>query len=204
MAEPAYTRLQVDERRAQLLDAGKRLFAEHAFEEISMREIAQEAGISKPLLYHYFPSKIELFKAAVADQAEQLQRLIEPSGEGAPFDQLRASLDAYLEWIQANSRTWAALMRSAATLPEATSLVEGFRAQTLRDIVERLTGDPTPRPALRNALNGWLGYIDAAILDWVRDGGIRREQVREMILATFGGALLAAQNADPEIELRLA
>ena len=203
MAEPAYTRLQVDERRAQVLDAGKRLFAEHAFEEISMREIAQAAGISKPLLYHYFPSKIELFKAAVAEQAEQLQQLIEPSGGGTPFDQLRASLDAYLAWIEANSRSWAALMRSAATLPEAASLVEGFRAETLHQIVERLTGDATPRPALRNALNGWLGHVDAAILDWVRAGGLSREQLREMILAAFGGALLAAQNADPAIELRL-
>ena len=84
MSEPAYTRLQVAERRAQLIAAGAALFAEHAFEEISMRQIAEAAGISKPLLYHYFPSKIELFKAAVAEQATELQGLIEPSGEGTP------------------------------------------------------------------------------------------------------------------------
>jgi AcrR family transcriptional regulator len=203
MAEPAYTRLQVDERRAQLLEAGKRLFAESAFEEISMRQIAETAGISKPLLYHYFPSKIELFKAAVAEQAAELQRLIQPSGEGAPFDQLRASLDDYLAWIESNSRAWTALMRSAATLPEAGELVEGFRAGTLRQIVERLTGSPEPSPALRNALNGWLGYIDAEILDWVRDGGVTREQLRDMILASFGASLLAAQGVDSAIQLQL-
>ena len=42
-----------------------------------MRDIAEAAGVSKPLLYHYFPSKIDLFKAAVADKAAELQRLIE-------------------------------------------------------------------------------------------------------------------------------
>ncbi len=203
MAEPAYTRLNVDERRRQLLEVGQALFAEHSFEEISMRQIAEAAGISKPLLYHYFPSKIELFKAAVAEQAMELQGLIEPSGEAPPFEQLSRSLDNYLVWIKANSRAWTNLMRSAATLPEAGELVEQFRTSTLEQIVRRLTGRRQPRPALRNALNGWLGYVDAAILDWIQDGGVSREQLRNMILAAFGAALLAAQQADPKIQLRL-
>lgn len=203
MGEPAYSRLNVDERRRQLLEAGTSLFAEHAFEEISMRQIAEAAGISKPLLYHYFPSKIELFKAAVAERAMELQGLIEPSGEGSPFEQLSTSLDNYLAWIEKNSRAWTKLMRSAATLPEAGEFLEQFRTSTLEQIVRRLTGRAKPRPALRNALNGWLGYIDAAILDWVQDGGLRRAQVRDMILAAFGAALLAAQQADPKIQLQL-
>src|SRR5580692_3021900 len=68
---PAYTRLQVDERRRQLLDAGAALFAQHAYEEISMRQIAAAAGVSKPLLYHYFPSKNELFMAAVTEASSE-------------------------------------------------------------------------------------------------------------------------------------
>src|ERR1700758_3137570 len=117
--EPAYTRLSLDERRRQLLDAGAALFAEHAYEEISMRDIARAAGVSKPLLYHYFPSKIDLFKAAVAEKAAERAQLIEPGGEGAPLEQLSSSLDAYLAWIEANARTWSKLVQSAASLPEA-------------------------------------------------------------------------------------
>src|ERR1700730_17241864 len=101
MPEPAYTRLQVDERRRQLIQAGSALFAEHAFEEISMRQIARAAGISKSLLYHYFPSKTELFKAAVEEHASELQGLIQPAGDGNPLEELSRSLDAYLAWIQA-------------------------------------------------------------------------------------------------------
>ena len=82
MSEPAYTRLPIDERRAQILDAGTTLFAEHAYEEISMREIAAAAGVSKALLYHYFPSKIDLFKAAVSEAATTLAELIRPTGGG--------------------------------------------------------------------------------------------------------------------------
>jgi AcrR family transcriptional regulator len=203
VAEPAYTRLQVDERRRQLIEAGSALFAEHSFEEISMREIAAAAGISKPLLYHYVPSKIELFKAAVSEQAELLENLIEPDGEGSPFEQLQRSLDAYLGWIEQNSRAWVKLMRSAAGLPEAQELIESFRTRTLEQMLHALTGRRKPRPALRNALNGWLGYVDAAILDWVQSGGLRRDQVRDSIIAAFGAALLAAQQIDPKTKLEL-
>jgi AcrR family transcriptional regulator len=200
---PAYTRLQVDERRRQLLDAGAALFAEHAYEEISMRDIAKAAGVSKPLLYHYFPSKIDLFKAAVAEKAAELQRVIEPSGEGTPFEQLSGTLDAYLAWIEANALTWSKLVQSAAGLPEARELVEGFRERTMDMAVARLTGGEPPRPALRTAIRGWLGYMDAAILDWTRAKDLTREQLRNLLLAAFGAALLAAQQIDPEIQLTL-
>lgn len=202
-AEPAYTRLQVDERRRQLLDAGARLFAEHAFEEISMRQIAEAAGVSKPLLYHYFPSKNELFIAAVGEAAGELRALIAPTGEGTPIEQLSASLDAYLGWIEDNGRTWSKLMQSAAVLPEARGLVEGFREQTLELALGELTGARKPRPALRIAIKGWLGYMDAAILDWTRERDLPREKLRELLIAAFGASLLAARQIDPKVKLKL-
>jgi AcrR family transcriptional regulator len=200
---PAYTRLQVEERRRQLLDAGAALFAQHAYEEISMRQIAEAAGVSKPLLYHYFPSKNDLFMSAVTEAASELQGLIEPSGEGTPVEQLTASLDAYLTWIEENGRTWSKLMQSAAALPEARELVEGFRAQTMELVLARLTGRRKPRPALRTAIKGWLGFMDAAILDWTHARDLPREKLRDMLLAAFLASLFAAQQADPKIKLEL-
>jgi AcrR family transcriptional regulator len=195
----AYTRLEFDERHRLLLDEASALFTEHAFEEISMRQIAQAAGISKSLLYHYFPSKIELFRAAVADRAADLRAAIEPTGEGSPVEQLAHSLDAYLTWIDANARPWSKLLQSAASLPEAHAAVESFRRSTLAQISARLTGEHEPRPALRSALQGWLGYVDAAILDWVDHRDIQREQLRDMIVAAFGAAIAAAQQVDPQM-----
>jgi AcrR family transcriptional regulator len=202
-AEPAYTRLHVDERRRQLLDAGAALFAQHSYEEISMREIAEAAGVSKPLLYHYFQSKNDLFMAAVTEAASELQELIEPSGEGTPVEQLTASVDAYLAWIEDNGRTWAKLMQSAAALPEARELVEGFRARTMEMVLVELTGRRKPRPALRTAIRGWLGYMDAAILDWTQARDLPRAKLRELLIAAFVAALFAAQQADPKIRLGL-
>ncbi len=202
-AEPAYTRLPVDERRRLLLDAGAKLFAQHSYEEISMRQIAQAAGVSKPLLYHYFPSKNDLFLAAVTEAASELQGLIQPAGGGTPVEQLTASLDAYLGWIEDNGRTWAKLMQSAAVLPEAHQLVEGFRVSTMELVLAELTGKRKPRPALRTAIRGWLGYMDAAILDWTQARDLPREELRDLLLAAFVGALFAAQQVDPKIKLNL-
>jgi len=201
--KPAYTRLRVDERRRQLLDAGTALFDRYAYEEISMRQIAEAAGVSKALLYHYFPSKTDLFKAAVAEAASELQQVIEPSGEGTPLEQLAGSLDAYLAWIERNERTWSKLIQSAATLPEAGELVESFRARTMDLLLGELTGEREPRPALRIAIQGWLGYIDAAIVDWTRGKDLPPDKLRDLLLAAFGASLFAAQQADPSIELRL-
>jgi AcrR family transcriptional regulator len=201
--EPAYTRLPLDMRRRQLLDAGAALFAEQPYEEISMRQIATAAGVSKPLLYHYFPSKNELFLAALAEAASELQQLIEPSGEGTPVEQLTASLDAYLEWIEDNGQTWSRLMQSASALPEARAQVEGFRARTMEMALAELTGRRKPRPALRVAIKGWLGYMDAAILDWTQSRDLPRAKLRELLLAAFLAALLAAQQLDPKIKLEL-
>jgi AcrR family transcriptional regulator len=181
-----------------LIDAASELFAEHAFEEISMREIARRAGISKSLLYHYFPNKIELFRAAVGERAIELQQAIDPSGEGTPLEQLQGSLAAYLLWIEANARTWRKLMQSAAGLPEAGAVVEAFRSQTLAEISQRLTGSSEPPPPLlRSALVGWLGHADAAILDWLEHRDLEREQLLGLLLAAFGSALISSGAVDP-------
>jgi AcrR family transcriptional regulator len=203
VSDPAYTRLQVDERRRQLIDAGAELFAKHAYEEISMRDVARAAGVSKPLLYHYFPSKTELFKAAVAEKAAELGELIEPSGQGTPLEQLAASLDAYLSWVEDNAQTWSKLMQSAATLPEARELVEGFRQHTMELVLSGLAARRKPRPSLRTAIKGWLGYMDAAILDWTQAKDLPRQKVRDLLIDAFGATLLAAQRADPRIRLEL-
>lgn len=201
MAEPAYSRLAVDERRAQIVDAGAQLFTEYSYEEISMRQIAAAARVSKALLYHYFPSKLDLFRAATSDAAAQLLAVIEPAADGPPIERLTQSLDAYLTWIESNARAWTKLMQSAASMPEAMEFVTGFRTRTMDMLLLGLTGSVVAPPALRTAINGWLGFIDAAILDWTTTRELTRQELRDLLLTAFGGALMAAQQLDPDLQL---
>jgi AcrR family transcriptional regulator len=127
--------------------------------------------------------------------------LIEPSGSGTPAEQLTAALDAYLGWIDEHARTWTKLMQSAATLPEAQQIVAGFRARTMQMVLAGLAGNRKPRPALRTAVAGWLGYMDAAIIDWIEHEGLPREKLRDLLIAAFAASLLGAQQIDPKVRL---
>src|SRR6201999_3047133 len=106
LSQPAYTRLDVDERRRRLLELGADLFTRHAYDELSMAKIASEAGISKALLYHYFPSKEAYFVATLEEKASEWQRRTHPDASLAPLEQLSSSLDAYLQWVEENADSY--------------------------------------------------------------------------------------------------
>src|SRR5204863_6093389 len=172
-ARRAYRRLAGDERRGQLLDRAVELFAEHGYDELSMAGFARAAGISKPLLYHYFPSKRKLFEAALGQAAEEhLARVTtDPALGGA--EQLAAGLDAYLGWIEANPGAYVKLMRSAG-IPEVRELIDRVREQTSQRILAGLGDDS---PTVRAAVRGWLWSMDGVCLDWVSDGDLSRRDV---------------------------
>jgi AcrR family transcriptional regulator len=189
VSEPAYTRLENDERRRRLLDLGADLFTRHAYDEISMAQIAREAGISKALLYHYFPSKQDYFVATLATGVEELRARVEPDPDLPPTEALPAAVDAYLAWIEENAQAYAKLMQSAATVPEVRELVEGVRAATVARILE---GIGATEPAARTAVRGWLWFMDGACLDWIAHRDLERPQLLGLLLGTLFGALMAA------------
>src|SRR6185503_5995541 len=130
MAGPAYTRLDVDERRRRLLDLGTDLFARFSYDELSMARIARAAGISKALLYHYFPSKQAYFAATLEQAAAELARATHPDPDLPPVEQLAASLDAYLAWVEEHADAYAKLITSVGAVPEVREMVERVRDET--------------------------------------------------------------------------
>ena len=192
MSGPAYTRLQVDERRRQLLELGAELFATHSFSELSMAQIAREAGISKALLYHYFPSKQDYFVATLQQGAEEIARRTEPDPDLPPFEALSASLDAFLGWIEENETAYRKLMESVGVVPEVKSLVDRIRDSTSARILEGLGAGDSPPPKLRAATRGWLWQMDGVVLDWLEHRDLSRAEVRDFLLGSLAGAVVAA------------
>jgi AcrR family transcriptional regulator len=191
MTPPAYRRLQAEDRRRQLLERGAELFARHSYDELSMSEIAREVGISKPLLYHYFPSKREFFQATLAQGAEVLRARTEPDPALPPLDQLRGSLEAFLELIDENELAYRKLMQSVSSVPEVRELVEDVRTRTAARILEGLYPDGVP-PKARAAVHGWLWFMDGACLNWIEHRDLSRDELRDLLLGTLFGALAAA------------
>jgi AcrR family transcriptional regulator len=186
----AFRRMESEERRRRLLDVGAQLFTDHAYDEISMAQIARAAGISKALLYHYFPSKRDYFVATLAGGADALRRRVEPDPGLPPVQALAASVDAYLAWIEENADAYAKLVRSAGAVPEVRELVEEVRAATAQRILEGLQVLDSPRA--RTAVHGWLWFMDGACLDWIAHRDVERSELHALLLETLSGSLIAA------------
>jgi AcrR family transcriptional regulator len=200
MAGPAYSRLQTDERRRQLLEAGARVFTERSYDDASMAEVARAAGISKGLLYHYFPSKRDLFVATLEAAAAELQEITQPDPDLPPAEQLIAALDAYLGWIDEHADSYAKLLESASGSDDVRSYMAQVRSSTVERMLGTLVtgGDPA---AVRTALHGFLWFMDGACLDWLAHRDLSREQLRDMLVTTFAGAIGAAVQTGPAVEL---
>jgi AcrR family transcriptional regulator len=192
VTEPAYTRMQVDDRRRQLLERGAELFATHSFAELSMARIAREVGISKALLYHYFPSKQDFFVATLQQGAQEIALRTEPDPDLPPFEALAGSLDAFLGWIEENELAYRKLMESVGSVPEVQALLDEIRDSTSTRILDGLgAGDPPP-PKMRAAAHGWLWFMDGAILDWLEHKDMSRTELRDLLLGSLAGSLTAA------------
>src|ERR1700709_125208 len=197
MSRPAYTRLDVDERRRQLLERGAELFTSHPYDELSMTRIAAEAGISKSLLYHYFPSKRAFFEETLSVWAEQLRERTEPNPELPPLEQLKGSLEAFLSLVEENAGAYRNLMDSATGVPEIRDLIDEVRRKTVQRILAELYPSGPP-PKARTAVSGWLWFMDGACLNWIEHRDIERAELRDLLLGVLMGALLTA-DALPDV-----
>jgi AcrR family transcriptional regulator len=191
MNSPSYRRMDVDERRQQLLERGAELFTTHPYDELSMNKIASEVGISKALLYHYFPGKQAFFEATLGAWAERLRERTEPDPELPPVEQLMKSLDGFLSLVEENAVAYRNLMQSATGVSEIRDLIEEVRRATAQRILEGLYSEEAP-PKARTAVSGWLWFMDGACLNWIEHRDIEREELRDLLLGVLMGALIAA------------
>ncbi len=187
-------RLQVDERRAQLLDLGLQLFTDHTYDELSIDDIAAAAGISKGLLYHYWPSKRDFYVEVVRRAAGHLVERTAEAGVDASPDSLLHGLDAYLDFVEQHARSFTAVMRGGVgSDTEVQAIVEAARTAIADRIASRL-GVTTPTPVLRTALRGWIGFVEAASLDWLARRDLPRDELRTLCASMALAALMTTGN----------
>ena len=186
----------IDERRAQLLALGTRLFSTRSYEDISIDDVAEEAGISKGLLYHYFGGKREFYIEVLRATSEELRRLTEPDPSLSPRERLRAAVDAHLNYVQENKAVYAAVYRSGAIAHEANDILEEHREVVLGYFL-RDFGITKPRPILRAALRAWMAMVEGACLDWIAHPELSHDALRELLIAGYLAVLGRTAELDP-------
>ncbi len=134
-------RLSAPQRRSQLLAVAGRMFAEQGYHGLSMEQLADAAGVSKPVLYQHFPSKRELYLALVNDAAEELQFQVRKALEGTNDNQARveAAIAAYFDFVE--DKRFRLLLGSAeAADDDVRAAVTGAEAK-IAQVIGRLIAD---------------------------------------------------------------
>lgn len=180
-------RLETDQRRAQLLGLARKAFSHRAYDDVSIDDLAREAKISKGLLYHYFPTKRDLYVAGLREIAGELVEAVTSIPiDLAPIDRARAGLDAYLDHITRHARAYVSLLRGGiGSDPEVADVVESVRGKMFETFLKDIPFAPliADNPKFRLAVRGWIGFVESATLDWCVDPRLSREELREMLVA---------------------
>ncbi|MDI1450739.1 TetR/AcrR family transcriptional regulator [Polyangium sp. 6x1] len=200
--EPAArARLEVDERRAQLLALGLSIFSERSYDEVSIDDIARAAGVSKGLLYHYFPTKRDYYVAALrAASKELLDQTLRTTPDASPEQEIECALRTYLAYVERHGPAYVALMRGGiGSDPEVAAVLEETRTTFLGRIVAGLPPEATG-PLVHTAMRGWIGFVEAASIDWVARRSVPVEQIVALAKALLFDVLRAATEFSPTNE----
>jgi AcrR family transcriptional regulator len=192
-------RMTGKERRAQLLDIGRRLFAERGLDGTSIEEIAAQAGVSKPVVYEHFGGKEGLYAVVVDREVERFLNMATTLLEGedtmAKFEVAAVEL---LRYIQENSDGFRILVRdSNPTSGSGTfaSLISDIATQVehlLADVLKKRGYDPKLAPAYGQMLVGMVAFAGQWWLD------ARKPRIEEMAAHLVNLAWNGLRELDPK------
>lgn len=183
MAE-SRTRLQPQQRRRQIIDAGRELFAERPYEEIPTREIAERAGVTRGLVHHYFGDKRALFLEVMRESVEMPAAPV-PAMDGLDLaGRARAVMDWILDAAATYGQAWVNASGSADL--HGTSDVQAVLDEA-DDRAARLVLDALGLPDdahLRARLRPVAALTKSACREWLQHGNLTRAEVLDLLTDT--------------------
>lgn len=176
----ARVRMTPDERRRQLVGIGLRKFVERPVQDLSLDEVAEAAGVSRGLLFHYFPTKTDYQRAVVAAAGRRVRRNVTPDDGVVGDAALRQVVERFLDQVGRRREWYVALVRGQTELSRAASgdpmaQVTWFVAElACREL--GLGDDALP------AAHGWVAYLEDRALQWAALDEPEREAGREALV----------------------
>lgn len=191
----------MEERRQQLIGVALELFSRRSPDEVSIDEIAARAGISRPLVYHYFPGKLSLYEAALRRASEDLaSRFVEPH-EGPLGSRLRRVMARFFDFVEEHGPGFAALMRGGPAVGSSATnaLVDSVRQAAYDQMLSHL-GVVGPAPArLELVVRSWVSLVESTALIWLDGRRVPREELEAQLVQDFAALAAVAASRDEEL-----
>ncbi|MEV6331681.1 TetR/AcrR family transcriptional regulator [Streptomyces sp. NPDC051909] len=193
-------RMGVEERKQQLIGVALELFSRRSPDEVSIDEIAAAAGISRPLVYHYFPGKQSLYEAALRRAADDLAaRFLEPP-QGPLGARLLRVMGRFFDFVDDHGPGFAALMRGGPAVGSSTTnaMIDEVRQAAYEQILAHLdVAKPSPR--LELVVRSWVSLAESTALLWLDGRRVPRAELEVQLVHDFAALTAVSAAYDDEM-----
>jgi len=186
MNSPKYSRLAPGQRRDQILDAANVLFAERAYDAVSIEDIASSAGVTRGLVHHYFGGRKDVYIGLLERLGAQREDQLRPPAGRSARARVADSVSRWLDWTDTNRTIWLATIARGEDIadPEVRDVVADLVDRAVALLTALHADIATDSPRLRYALECWTALNRAATRHWLR-GQATRDDTQELLTSTL-------------------
>lgn len=175
------------DRSEQIVRVAAGHFARDGVASASMSAIAKDAGVTRALVYHYFPGKEALLNAVLRRESGLLLEATRPDPALSARENLERALGAYLDFFAASSGGVRELYSPASRVPTVREPADANHEVHVRWLLDYSDADDTPRARL--ALGAWLAFVELAARQTVGGDDVTRDEVVDLCISTLEGAM---------------
>ncbi|MFW0797466.1 TetR/AcrR family transcriptional regulator [Gordonia sp. CPCC 205515] len=193
------TRMSPEARRDQFIGLGLTMVGDRPLEQVTIDAIAEAAGVSRALLFHYFESKQDFHVAIARAQATEMLACTEPDPSlGDPLLMLSGSMSAFVDYVSDNRTAYTAFMRGSSSADAAMREIfdDTRAAMAARVLAHAPELGIAVTPVVEVTVYGWISFVEETTISWLTDPVITREQLLALITAALP-ALASAVPATP-------
>ncbi|MEU7059439.1 TetR/AcrR family transcriptional regulator [Streptomyces sp. NPDC046197] len=193
-------RLGVDERRQQLIGVALELFSRRSPDDVSIDEIASAAGISRPLVYHYFPGKLSLYEAALKRASDDLAARFAEPHDGPLGARLLRVMHRFFDFVDEHGPGFSALMRGGPAVGSSTTnaLINSVRQAAYDQMLSHLDIE-NPPARLELIVRSWISLAESTALIWLDGRRIPRAELENQLVHDFGALAAVSAAYDEEM-----
>ncbi|MHC3472505.1 TetR/AcrR family transcriptional regulator [Streptomyces sp. 7R007] len=193
-------RMGVEERRQQLIGVALELFSQRSPDDVSIDEIAAAAGISRPLVYHYFPGKLSLYEAALQRAADDLAGRFKEPHHGPLGARLLRVMHRFFDFVDEHGPGFSALMRGGPAVGSSATnaLIDSVRQAAFDQIMSHL-GVEDPPARLELVVRSWISLAESTALIWLDGRRIPRAELEHQLVNDFAALAAVSAAYDPEM-----
>lgn len=162
-------RMAKDERRRQLVGIGLRMLTERPIQDLSLDAVAAEAGISRGLLFHYFPTKSVFYDEVLAAAGRRVVRNVTPDEDASDAERLTQVVDRYIAQIDRRRDVYLALVHGNLSVLGGHEVVDSLRGHLTSFVLATLGEPPTPQTV--EIVHAWVAYVEDRAIAWSAPSG---------------------------------